>query len=669
MSLWSTVREFVDGGDLVVLGKADVAVPRAGPSSSSSSSPPSSEKVRAAALRPTLRASVGATAEPGLWAEPGLAGCECGMKTRGGAYFADKVKETATLSRGELLGVELLRTGGPRNGTSGADGCVPGRLDHLVAAARAVAAAGGDSNAPGMLPARVLGGTGAGGGGGGGGCPDCFLLVVNFQIALDDGCFSIVVHVALPTAAQLHAEGTPWAMAALRFLGCSAEHAGASASGGNGEATAAAMDLDTYRNMRLKLIPHWVEAGWLVKSLAGSSPIKLGEYCPPRYHGDGATYLELDVDTSSSTVVSGLFGQLQSSGSDIVLQMGICVEATSSAELPELLLGAFELRRPDFGRAAVAAAGLLPPTATDRGGECVPSNTGAAVAAAAMGAEEGEQESLAADLSRRISTFFSADDVPSPASSGLGAGGRLGAAPTACHAAGSGRHEEEEGGGSLAEDLGRRVSNFFTSPLAFLDDEDGAEQRVCTSGGGAPARTAARAAQVPVLAVSSEPTAIMPPAAGESGFFSQLVPGMFQPVEDAAPPVPPVPTGTESSLFDALWSSAPEPVPTAAESEPSLFDALWSSAPEPRTPSPDQRKRGGRADLRMSAGSVPGADRAVDEQGWGAALSSMLGLDNGDDEGVDSLLASPAGSRRPSQVETVQESNWWSFDSAPRTPV
>lgn len=406
------------------------------------------------------------------------------MKTRGGAYFADKVKETATLSRGELLGVELLRTGGPRNGTSGADGCVPGRLDHLVAAARAVAAAGGDSNAPGMLPARVLGGTGAGGGGGGGGCPDCFLLVVNFQIALDDGCFSIVVHVALPTAAQLHAEGTPWAMAALRFLGCSAEHAGASASGGNGEATAAAMDLDTYRNMRLKLIPHWVEAGWLVKSLAGSSPIKLGEYCPPRYHGDGATYLELDVDTSSSTVVSGLFGQLQSSGSDIVLQMGICVEATSSAELPELLLGAFELRRPDFGRAAVAAAGLLPPTATDRGGECVPSNTGAAVAAAAMGAEEGEQESLAADLSRRISTFFSADDVPSPASSGLGAGGRLGAAPTACHAAGSGRHEEEEGGGSLAEDLGRRVSNFFTSPLAFLDDEDGAEQRVCTSGGG-----------------------------------------------------------------------------------------------------------------------------------------------------------------------------------------
>ncbi|GAY62535.1 hypothetical protein CUMW_218570 [Citrus unshiu] len=81
-----------------------------------------------------------------------------------------------------------------------------------------------------------------------------------------------------------------------------------------------------FRNSRLKLIPSVPEGSWIVRQSVGSTPCLLGK--------------AIDVDIGSSTVASGVLGLVIGVITTLVVDMAFLVQANTTDELPERLIGA-----------------------------------------------------------------------------------------------------------------------------------------------------------------------------------------------------------------------------------------------------------------------------------------------------------------------------------------
>lgn len=96
---------------------------------------------------------------------------------------------------------------------------------------------------------------------------------------------------------------------------------------------------DEFRNSRLKLIPSVPKGSWIVRQSVGSTPCLLGKAIDCSYIR-GPSYLEIDVDVSSSTVANGVLGLVFGVITTLVVDMAFLVQANTFDELPERLIGA-----------------------------------------------------------------------------------------------------------------------------------------------------------------------------------------------------------------------------------------------------------------------------------------------------------------------------------------
>lgn len=96
---------------------------------------------------------------------------------------------------------------------------------------------------------------------------------------------------------------------------------------------------DEFRNSRLKLIPSVPKGSWIVRQSVGSTPCLLGKAVDCIYIR-GPKYLEVDVDIGSSTVANGVLGLVIGVITTLVVDMAFLIQANTTEELPERLLGA-----------------------------------------------------------------------------------------------------------------------------------------------------------------------------------------------------------------------------------------------------------------------------------------------------------------------------------------
>ncbi|KAL3652788.1 Protein ENHANCED DISEASE RESISTANCE 2 [Castilleja foliolosa] len=109
---------------------------------------------------------------------------------------------------------------------------------------------------------------------------------------------------------------------------------------------------DEFRNSRLKLIPSVPKGSWIVRQSVGSTPCLLGKAVDCNYIR-GPTYLEVDVDIGSSTVANGVLGLVVGVITTLVVDMAFLVQANSTDELPERLIGAVRVSHIELSSAIV----------------------------------------------------------------------------------------------------------------------------------------------------------------------------------------------------------------------------------------------------------------------------------------------------------------------------
>ncbi|KAL9447927.1 hypothetical protein AB3S75_015412 [Citrus x aurantiifolia] len=109
---------------------------------------------------------------------------------------------------------------------------------------------------------------------------------------------------------------------------------------------------DEFRNSRLKLIPSVPEGSWIVRQSVGSTPCLLGKagYCN---YIRGPKYLEIDVDIGSSTVANGVLGLVIGVITTLVVDMAFLVQANTTDELPDRLIGAVRVSHIELKSAVV----------------------------------------------------------------------------------------------------------------------------------------------------------------------------------------------------------------------------------------------------------------------------------------------------------------------------
>ncbi|XP_038973542.1 protein ENHANCED DISEASE RESISTANCE 2-like isoform X2 [Phoenix dactylifera] len=96
---------------------------------------------------------------------------------------------------------------------------------------------------------------------------------------------------------------------------------------------------DEFRNSRFKLIPSVPKGSWIVRQSVGSSPCLLGKAVDCTYIRR-PKYLEIDVDIGSSTVANGVLGLVLGVVTSLVVDIAFLIQANTSEELPEQLIGA-----------------------------------------------------------------------------------------------------------------------------------------------------------------------------------------------------------------------------------------------------------------------------------------------------------------------------------------
>ncbi|KAM1024061.1 hypothetical protein ACFX13_038118 [Malus domestica] len=109
---------------------------------------------------------------------------------------------------------------------------------------------------------------------------------------------------------------------------------------------------DEFRTSRLKLIPSVKKGSWIVRQSVGSTPCLLGKAVDCNYIR-GPKYLEIDVDIGSSTVANGVLGLVIGVITSLVVDMAFLVQANSTDELPERLIGAVRVSHIDLKSAIV----------------------------------------------------------------------------------------------------------------------------------------------------------------------------------------------------------------------------------------------------------------------------------------------------------------------------
>ncbi|KAL3635776.1 Protein ENHANCED DISEASE RESISTANCE 2 [Castilleja foliolosa] len=109
---------------------------------------------------------------------------------------------------------------------------------------------------------------------------------------------------------------------------------------------------DEFRNSRLKLIPSVPKGSWIVRQSVGSTPCLLGKAVDCNYIRE-PTYLEVDVDIGSSTVANGVLGLVIGVITTLVVDMAFLVQANSTDELPERLIGAVRVSHIELSTAIV----------------------------------------------------------------------------------------------------------------------------------------------------------------------------------------------------------------------------------------------------------------------------------------------------------------------------
>ncbi|XP_052297138.1 protein ENHANCED DISEASE RESISTANCE 2-like [Citrus sinensis] len=109
---------------------------------------------------------------------------------------------------------------------------------------------------------------------------------------------------------------------------------------------------DEFRNSRLKLIPSVPKGSWIVRQSVGSTPCSLGKVVNCNYIR-GPKYLEIDVDIGSSTVANGVLGLVIGVITTLVVDMASLVQANTTDELPERLIGAVHVSHIELKSAVV----------------------------------------------------------------------------------------------------------------------------------------------------------------------------------------------------------------------------------------------------------------------------------------------------------------------------
>ncbi|XP_022756559.1 protein ENHANCED DISEASE RESISTANCE 2-like isoform X2 [Durio zibethinus] len=109
---------------------------------------------------------------------------------------------------------------------------------------------------------------------------------------------------------------------------------------------------DEFRNSRLKLIPSVPKGSWIVRQSVGSTPCLLGKAVDCNYIR-GPKYLEVDIDIGSSTVANGVLGLVIGVITTLVVDMAFLVQANTTDELPERLIGAVRVSHKELSSAIV----------------------------------------------------------------------------------------------------------------------------------------------------------------------------------------------------------------------------------------------------------------------------------------------------------------------------
>ncbi|GKU95885.1 hypothetical protein SLEP1_g9184 [Rubroshorea leprosula] len=109
---------------------------------------------------------------------------------------------------------------------------------------------------------------------------------------------------------------------------------------------------DEFRNSRLKLIPSVPKGSWIVRQSVGSTPCLLGKAVDCNYIRS-PKYLEIDVDIGSSTVANGVLGLVIGVITTLVVDMAFLVQANTTDELPERLIGAVRVSHIELSSAIV----------------------------------------------------------------------------------------------------------------------------------------------------------------------------------------------------------------------------------------------------------------------------------------------------------------------------
>ncbi|XP_052297631.1 protein ENHANCED DISEASE RESISTANCE 2-like isoform X2 [Citrus sinensis] len=95
-----------------------------------------------------------------------------------------------------------------------------------------------------------------------------------------------------------------------------------------------------------------LQGSWIVRQSVGSTPCLLGKagYCN---YIRGPKYLEIDVDIGSSTVANGVLGLVVGVITTLVVDMAFLVQANTTDELPERLIGAVRVSHMELKSAVV----------------------------------------------------------------------------------------------------------------------------------------------------------------------------------------------------------------------------------------------------------------------------------------------------------------------------
>ncbi|KAK6158393.1 hypothetical protein DH2020_005707 [Rehmannia glutinosa] len=94
------------------------------------------------------------------------------------------------------------------------------------------------------------------------------------------------------------------------------------------------------------------QGSWIVRQSVGSTPCLLGKAVDCNYIR-GPKYLEIDVDIGSSTVANGVLGLVIGVITSLVVDMAFLVQANTTEELPERLIGAVRVSHIELSSAIV----------------------------------------------------------------------------------------------------------------------------------------------------------------------------------------------------------------------------------------------------------------------------------------------------------------------------